>query len=98
VTDWIRKLSRGEDIHQRTSGSGHLADDRLPILIASALEELPFQSVRSLPSAIKYTLTTVWRYVHSSGYVVRHLHVVPHTLSPDQKAARVASTIKLKKF
>jgi hypothetical protein len=74
-----------------------LADECLPILIAAALEESSFRSVRSLASDVKYPSTTVWRHLHSSGYVLRHLHVVPHTFSPDQKAARVESAIELKK-
>jgi hypothetical protein len=85
VIIWIRKLKRGEDIHSNPSRSRRLPDDRLPVLIAAALEESPFHSVRSLTSAVKYPPMTVRRYLCSSGYVLHRLHIVLHTLSPDQK-------------
>jgi histone-lysine N-methyltransferase SETMAR len=97
ITKWIRALIRGEDIRGHASGGGRLADDRVDALIAAALEESPFHSVRSLASAIKIPPTTVWRHLHSSGFVVRNLRIVPHTLSAAQKAARVESAIELKK-
>jgi histone-lysine N-methyltransferase SETMAR len=97
ITSWIRSLRRGEDIYEHASGGGRLPDDRVDDLIADALEESPFHTVRSMASAIKIPPTTVWRHLHSRGYVVRHLHIVPHTLSMAQKAARVESAIALKK-
>jgi hypothetical protein len=39
VTNWIKKLERGEEIHQRASRSEYSPDDRLPFLVATALEE-----------------------------------------------------------
>jgi hypothetical protein len=39
----------------------------------------------------------VWRYLYSSGYVLPRFQIAPHTLSPDQKAARVALAIELTK-
>jgi hypothetical protein len=59
ATNGIRKLKHGQDIHQRASKGGRSPDDLLPVLIAAALEELPFHEVRSLASAVKYPLTTV---------------------------------------
>jgi hypothetical protein len=53
VTNWIRALTRGEDIHGHASGGGHLPDDRVDTLVINALEESPFHSVRSLASIIK---------------------------------------------
>ena len=97
ITSWIRNLVRGENIYEHASGGGRLPDDRVDGMVANALEESPFHTVRSLASAIKIPPTTVWRHLHSRGYVVRHLHIVPHTLSAAQKAARVESAIALRK-
>jgi hypothetical protein len=53
--------------------------------------------VRSLASTINTPPTTISRHLHTSGYVVRNLYIFPHILSWTQKAARVESTIELKK-
>jgi hypothetical protein len=53
ITDSIRRLPRGEDIATHASGSGRLLDAYINILLAAAIEEAPFHSVRSLASAIK---------------------------------------------
>jgi hypothetical protein len=97
ITIWIRSLVRSENIYEHTSGGGHLPDDRVDCLVANALEESPFHTVHSLASAIKISPKTVWRNLHSRGYVVQHLHIIPHTLSTAQKAARVESAIALKR-
>jgi hypothetical protein len=64
--------------------------------VANALEESPFHTVRSLASASKILPTTVWQHLHSRGYVVGHLNIIPHTLSMAQKVARVESAVALK--
>jgi hypothetical protein len=71
ITSWIRSLERGEDIYEHESGGGRLPDDRVDALVAKALDESPFHTVRSLASAIKIPPTTVWRHLHSGGDVVR---------------------------
>jgi hypothetical protein len=80
-TNWIRKLKHGKDIHQRASGSGCLPDGRLSILIAAAFEEQPFHWARLLAFADRAAASVF------PGYVLHHLHVVPHTFSPNQKEA-----------
>jgi hypothetical protein len=97
ITNWIRALTRGEDIHGHASGAGRLPDDRVDTLVINALEESPFHSVRSLASTIKIPPTTEWRHLHARGFIVRNLHIVPHMLSLAQKAVRVESAIELKK-
>jgi hypothetical protein len=97
ITSWLRSLGRGADICQHASHGGYLPDDRVDGLIANALEESLFHTVRSLASVIKIPPTIVWRHLHSRGYVVRHLQIVSHTLSMAQKAARVESALALKK-
>jgi hypothetical protein len=96
TTNWIRSLTRGEDIQGHASEGWRLPDDRVDTLVINALEESPFRSVRSLTSTIKTPPTTIWRYLHARGYVVRNLHIVPHMLSLAQKTARVESVIELK--
>jgi hypothetical protein len=97
ITNWITALTRGEDIHGHASGGGRLPDDRVNTLVINALEESSFHSVRLLGSTIKILPTTAWRHLQASGYVGRDLHIVPHTLSLVQKAARVEEAIELKK-
>jgi hypothetical protein len=77
ITDWLRKLERGNDITPRASCRGRLLDGRIDALITSALEPCPFHSVRTLCSAIKHPRTTVWRHLHAAGFVVRNLRLVP---------------------
>jgi hypothetical protein len=59
ITDWIRRLHKGEDLTRRPSSSGRLLDEQVNILIAAAFKEAPFHSVRSLASVIKYPGRTV---------------------------------------
>jgi hypothetical protein len=97
ITNWIRSLTRGEDIHGHASGGRLLPDDRVDPLVINALEEARFHSVRSLASTIKIPPTTGWRHLHARDYVVRNMHIVPHMLSLAQKADRVEAAIELKK-
>jgi hypothetical protein len=39
ITDWIRRLHRGEDVTNRASGSGRLLNEHINILITTALED-----------------------------------------------------------
>jgi hypothetical protein len=94
--NWIRALERGEDILRRAPGSGRRPVEEIDVLIALALGEEPFHSVRSLATAIKPPPATVWWNLHAAGYVLRHLRLIPHTLSVSQKATRVRMAIELK--
>jgi transposase len=96
ITDWIRRLHRGEDITRRASSSGRLLDEQINILITGVLEEAPLHSVRSLSSAIKYPRSTVWRYLHAADYTVHHLHHVPRMLTAAQKTERAETARELK--
>jgi hypothetical protein len=70
IANWIRSLTRGEDIHGHASGGRYLPDDRVETLVVNALEESPFHSVCSLAGAIKIPPTTVWQHLHARAYVV----------------------------
>jgi hypothetical protein len=63
ITNWIRALTRGEDIHGHASGSGRLPDDSFDTLVINALEESPFHSVRMLASTIKIPPTAGLRHL-----------------------------------
>jgi hypothetical protein len=96
VTNWLRRLQRGEDITVRASGSGPVADLEIEFLFPKEFDEFPFHSVRSLSAVLARPRTTVWRHLHSAGYVPRNLQLVPHALSPSQKVERVQQSIELK--
>jgi hypothetical protein len=50
--------------------------------ILEALDQTPFASVRELAKATCIPHTTVWRRLTESlGFVVKHLHWVPHSLT-----------------
>jgi hypothetical protein len=95
ITDWLRKLKPGDDITRRAPGSGRLPDDPVDVLITPALEQRLFHSVRTFCSVIKHPRTTMGRHLHFAGFVVHNLCLVPHELSPSQKAERVGMAIKL---
>jgi hypothetical protein len=96
ITNWMRALERGENILRHASGSGRQSDEEIDVLIALALDEESFHSVRSLATAIKSPPATVRQHLHAAGYVLRHLQLVPHTLSVSQKATRIGMAIQLK--
>jgi hypothetical protein len=96
ITNWIRALDRGEDISVRAFGSVRLPDDRIDEAIAQELDISPFHSMRSLASAIKRPPPIVWCHLHSMGFGIKHLRLVPHSLSEVQKQKRVEYSIKFK--
>jgi hypothetical protein len=97
ITNWIRVLTQGEDMHGHASGGGRSPDDRVDPLALDALEKSPFHSVRSLANTIKIPPTTIWRHFHARGYVARNLRIMPHMISMAQKAAQIESATKLTK-
>jgi hypothetical protein len=97
ITNWRRALERGEDIQHHRPGGRRLHDERLDVLITTALETSLFHSVLSRASTIKISLMIVWIPLHSADHVTWNLHIVPHTISPAQTVARVESSAELKK-
>jgi hypothetical protein len=75
-----------------------LPDNRIDVRIMNALEQALFHSVRSLCSAIKYPCTSVWRHLHSTGHVIRNLHLVPQSPSSAQKVRTVRTMIEFEKL
>jgi transposase len=58
--------------------------------ILDALDKQPFSSVRELAKLTYIPTTTVyWHLTRSLGFVVKHLHWVPHSLTDTQKAPRI---------
>jgi hypothetical protein len=97
ITNWVRVVIRGEDIQGYASGGGPFSDDTVGALRPAAVDESPFHSVRSLASTFMIAPATGWLHLHSRGYVVRELHVVPYRLSAAPKATRLESATELKK-
>jgi transcriptional regulator of acetoin/glycerol metabolism len=59
-----------------------LPPDVIDNSILEALDQTPFASVRELAKATCIPRTTVWRRLTESlGFVVKHLHYVPHSLT-----------------
>jgi hypothetical protein len=95
ITDWLRMFDQCDDITRRASRSGRLPDDCIDALITFNLEQCPFHSVHTLCSAIKHPRTTIWRYLHSTGFVMGNFRLVPNELSPSRKMEQVGMTIEL---
>jgi hypothetical protein len=58
--------------------------------ILQALDQTPFASVRELAKAMCISTTTVWRRLtRSLGFVVKHLHWIPHGLTEAQWQIRI---------
>lgn len=89
ITDWIRKINRGEDIFERKTGSGRISDLQIDQRILNALNEMPFHSIRTLSNQLKIPKTTVFNHMRSMGFIIKHLRFVPHTLNDSQKVQRV---------
>jgi hypothetical protein len=64
--------------------------------ILSALEDIPFASVRQLSRLTHLPSTTVYRrFTQSLGFVARHLRWVPHALSAAQRGEKVNRSRRL---
>jgi hypothetical protein len=90
VTKYLREAQTGRDDAMPLSEeiSPHIddSDETIP----SALQELPFSSVRQLSRAIHLPVTMVYRRLSEKpGFTARHLRWVPQILSEAQKATRV---------
>jgi hypothetical protein len=64
--------------------------------ILDALKQQPFSSVREIAKLTCIPRTTIHRHLTCSlGFVVKHLHWVPHTLTVTQKVQRVTLSKQL---
>jgi hypothetical protein len=52
--------------------------------------------VHTFYSTIKHPYTTVWRDLHSAGFIVRNLRLFPRELAPSQKAEQIGMAIELR--
>jgi hypothetical protein len=60
--------------------------DDIDNAILQALDQIPFTSVRELSKATCISIATVWqRLTRSLGFVVKHLHWAPHSLTEGQR-------------
>jgi hypothetical protein len=64
--------------------------------IRQALDQTAFASVRELAKATCISTATVWQCLtRSLGFVVKHLHWVPHSLAEAQWQIQIDRSIKL---
>jgi hypothetical protein len=75
-------------------------DNSLTIVIDHAilegLENQPFSLIRELAKLTDIPTTQIYPHVTQSlGFVVKHLHCVPHSLTAPQKAGRVTRAKEL---
>jgi histone-lysine N-methyltransferase SETMAR len=64
--------------------------------ILDALKQQPFSSIREIAKLTCIPRTTVHRHLTSSlGFVVKHLHWVPHELTANQKSLRASLSKQL---
>jgi hypothetical protein len=91
VTRWLRETRFTLNTQGLMFSESETHRDECNEAILSALQEYPFSSLRALSRLTHLSRTSVHRHLTQSlGYVIRHLHWVPHSLSADQKAKRVA--------
>jgi hypothetical protein len=91
VTCWLRETRFTSNTQGLMFSECETHRDECDEAILSALQEYPFASIRALSRLTHLSRTSVQRHSPQSlGYVIRHLHWVPHSLSADQKAKRVA--------
>jgi hypothetical protein len=91
VTRWLRETRFTSNTQGLMFSESETHRDECDEAILSALQEYPFSSVRALSRVTHLSRTSVHRHLTQSlGYVRRHLHWVPHSLSADHKAKRVA--------
>jgi hypothetical protein len=67
--------------------------------VLEALDQTPFASVRELAKATCIPRTTVWRRLTAClGFVIKHLHWVPHNLTDAQRQIRIDGSRELLKL
>jgi DNA-binding MarR family transcriptional regulator len=87
VTMYLRTLSFRGKTEEEEIGDHDQPLDEIDEAILKALADEPFPSVRELARHMCLSRTMVHRHLTCSfGLTVRHLHWVPHWLSPGQKA------------
>jgi hypothetical protein len=88
------RASRGmAETEERHSG---LSPDVIEDAISRALNQSPFASVRELARSSYLPARIVWRRLTGSlGFIVKHLHWVPHGLTDMQWQIRIDRSIEL---
>jgi hypothetical protein len=93
VTAYLRASHWTSGKEEQHSGR---APDDIDNAIFQALDQTPFVSVRELAQATCISTATVWRCLtRSLGFVVKHLHWVPHSLTEAQRQIRIDRSIEL---
>jgi hypothetical protein len=96
VTRWLREMQFTSNAQGLVFSESETHRDECDEAILSALQEYPFSSVRAFSRLAYLSRTSVHRHlIQSLGYIIRHSHWVPHSLSADQKGKRVAMSESL---
>jgi hypothetical protein len=86
VTRWLREAQ----LDQFSETPGDFIEgaevDEIDEDILSAFEVQPFGSLRDIARLTRLALSTFhWHLTRSLGFLVRHLHWIPHVLTEEQK-------------
>jgi hypothetical protein len=86
---WINKVERGRTDLNIIASPGREPDESLAAVIAGKLDADPHFSARKLAQSLGIAVSTICQYLTEVlGMKLRHLHWVPHTLTPAQKLMR----------
>jgi hypothetical protein len=86
---WINEVERGRTHLSTVASPGREPDESLAAVIAGKLDADPHFSARKLAQSLEFAVSTICRYLTEVlGMKLRHLHWVPHTLTPAQKLMR----------
>jgi histone-lysine N-methyltransferase SETMAR len=86
---WINEVERGTTDLNPVASPGREPDESLTAVIAGKLDADPHFSARKLAQSLGIAVSTICRYpTEVLGMKFRHLHWVPHTLTPVQKLMR----------
>jgi hypothetical protein len=86
---WINEVKWGRTDGNTVASPGRKPDESLAAVIAGKLDADLHFSARKLAQSLGTAVSTVCRYLTEVlGMKLRHLHWVPHTLTPAQKLIR----------
>jgi hypothetical protein len=90
---WMNEVKRGRMDLDTVASPGREPDESLATVIAGKLDADPHFSARKLAQSLGIAVSTIFRYLTEVlGMMCRHLHWVPHTLTPAQKLMRAELT------
>jgi transposase len=96
VYEWIQAFKTGRTSVLDEHRAGRPRIDHSDSKILSVFQENESHCVRSLAQELSLSLRTVYaRLIDASGFSLRHPRWVPHLLTDELKATRVATSVKM---